>query len=62
MNICLVDEEEFRKDKSVKISRKEYNELMNELTEFTDSFIEFNGIETFDTDTVITDSVNDKVI
>jgi len=35
---------------------------MNELTEFTDSYIEFNGFETFDTDSVITESVNDKVI
>lgn len=35
---------------------------MNELTEFTDSYIEFNGFETFDTEPVTTESVNNKVI
>ncbi|XP_050444366.1 GON-4-like protein [Adelges cooleyi] len=37
-----VDKEEFRIDKSVKVTRKEYNDLMNELYEFTESYTDFN--------------------
>ncbi|XP_050528258.1 GON-4-like protein isoform X3 [Daktulosphaira vitifoliae] len=37
-----IDKEEFRIDKSVKITRKEYNDLMNELYEFTESYIDYN--------------------
>ncbi|XP_025419428.1 uncharacterized protein LOC112689793 [Sipha flava] len=58
-----VDQEEFRIDKSVRISRKEYNDLMNELYEFTESYIEFNGGnvgELLETNAVITDFENDK--
>lgn len=55
-----VDKEEFRIDKSVKVTRKEYNDLMNELNEFTESFLEFNGVETFETNTDITEFDNDK--
>jgi hypothetical protein len=61
----IVDQEEFRIDKSVRISRKEYNDLMNELYEFTESYIEFNGGnvgELLETNAVITDFENDKVI
>jgi len=47
--VYIVDEEEFRIDKSVKVTREEYNDLMNELNEFTDSFLEFNGVEKFET-------------
>ncbi|VVC37508.1 Hypothetical protein CINCED_3A013548 [Cinara cedri] len=54
-----VDKEEFRKDKSVKISRKEYNELMSELNEYTDSYINFNGEECEETDTTITEETID---
>lgn len=61
--IYIVDKEEFRIDKSVKVTRKEYNDLMNELNEFTESFLEFNGVETFETNTDIKeiDNDNDKV-
>jgi len=59
--IYLVDKEEFRIDKSVKVTRKEYNDLMNELNEFTESFLEFNGVEKFETNTDIKETVNDKV-
>ncbi|XP_015373341.1 PREDICTED: MATH and LRR domain-containing protein PFE0570w-like isoform X2 [Diuraphis noxia] len=55
-----VDKEEFRIDKSVKVTRKEYNDLMNELNEFTESFLEFNGVETFETNTDIKKTENDK--
>ncbi|CAI6353935.1 unnamed protein product [Macrosiphum euphorbiae] len=55
-----VDKEEFRIDKSVKVTRKEYNDLMNELNEFTESFLEFNGVEKFDTYTDIKETDNDK--
>jgi len=58
--IFEVDKEEFRIDKSVKVTRKEYNDLMNELNEFTESFLEFNGVETFET-TDIKETDNDKV-
>jgi len=54
----IVDKEEFRIDKSVKVTRKEYNDLMNELNEFTESFLEFNGVEKFETNT---ETDNDKV-
>ncbi|XP_060847598.1 uncharacterized protein LOC132927152 [Rhopalosiphum padi] len=55
-----VDKEEFRIDKSVKVTRKEYNDLMNELNEFTESFLEFNGEETLETPTDIIEIDNDK--
>lgn len=55
-----VDKEEFRIDKSVKVTRKEYNDLMNELNEFTESFLEFNGVETFETNTDIKEIDNDN--
>lgn len=57
----IVDKEEFRIDKSVKVTRKEYNDLMNELNEFTESFLEFNGVEKFETNTYIKETDNDKV-
>jgi len=59
--IYIVDKEEFRIDKSVKVTRKEYNDLMNELNEFTESFLEFNGVETFETNTDVKDIDNDEV-
>lgn len=59
--IHVVDKEEFRIDKSVKVTRKEYNDLMNELNEFTESFLEFNGIETYETNTDFKETDNDKV-
>ncbi|CAI6371506.1 unnamed protein product [Macrosiphum euphorbiae] len=55
-----VDKEEFRIDKSVKVTRKEYNDLMNELNEFTESFLKFNGVEKFETNTDIKETDNDK--
>lgn len=58
----IVDKEEFRIDKSVKVTRKEYNELMNELYEFTESYLEFNGSEVQESEiTAITEN-NNKVI
>lgn len=33
-------------DKSVKITKKEYTSLFDELSEYTDNFIQFNGLET----------------
>jgi len=59
--IYIVDKEEFRIDKSVKVTREEYNDLMNELNELTDSFLEFNGVEKFETNTDIKETDNDKV-
>jgi len=59
--IYIVDKEEFRIDKSVKVTRKEYNDLMNELNEFTESFLEFNGVEKFEANTDIKETDNDKV-
>jgi len=61
MIYIIVDKEEFRIDKSVKVTRKEYNDLMNELNEFTESFLEFNGVETVETSNDIIESDNDKV-
>lgn len=58
----IVDKEEFRIDKSVKVTRKEYNDLMNELYEFTESYIEFNGSEAFQSDTVNIENDDNKVI
>lgn len=60
--IYVVDKEEFRIDKSVKITRKEYNDLMNELYEFTESYNEFNGVETHNKDIVNTKNTKEKVI
>lgn len=57
----IVDKEEFRIDKSVKVTRKEFNDLMNELKEFTESFLEFNGEETLETPTDIIEIDDDKV-
>lgn len=58
----IVDKEEFRIDKSVKVTRREYNDLMNELYEFTESYIQFNGCGGLESDTVIIESDNNKVI
>lgn len=62
--VFIVDREEFRIDKSVRITRKEYNDLMDELYQFTESYIEFNGGcgESLETNAVISDLNNDKVI
>lgn len=60
--INIVDKEEFRIDKSVKITRKEYNDLMDELYEFTETYNEFNGIETHSKDTVNSKNTKEKVI
>ena len=38
LNIFVVDKEELRADKAVKITRKELNNLIAELFEFTDMF------------------------
>lgn len=62
MNVYIVDKEEFRIDKSVKVTRKEYNDLMNELYEFTESYLEFNGCETFKSDTINIENDDSKVI
>ncbi|CAI6356623.1 unnamed protein product [Macrosiphum euphorbiae] len=59
-DFTYVDKEEFRIDKSVKVTCEEYNDLMNELNEFTDSFLEFNGVERFETNTDIKEIDNDK--
>ncbi|XP_025191042.1 GON-4-like protein [Melanaphis sacchari] len=55
-----VDKEEFRIDKSVKVTRKEYNDLMNELNEFTESFLKFNGQEALEIPTDIKEIDNDE--
>lgn len=61
--IYTVDKEEFRIDKSVKVTRKEYNNLMNELYEFTESYIQFNGkTPVNDTVTITESDSNNKVI
>lgn len=60
--IYVVDKEEFRIDKSVKITRKEYNDLMDELYEFTESYNEMNAVETHNKDTVNTKNTKEKVI
>lgn len=62
ISIYIVDKEEFRIDKSVKITRKEYNDLMDELYEFTETYNVFNGVETLNTDTDNTKNTNDKVV
>lgn len=58
----IVDKEEFRIDKSVKVTRKEYNALMDELYEFTESFINSNHIEAPKTNTIDLVPNNSKVI
>lgn len=61
--IYTVDKEEFRIDKSVKVTRKEYNDLMNELYEFTESYIQFNGKTPVTDPVIVTESYNtNKVI
>lgn len=62
LNVNIVDKEEFRIDKSVKVTRKEYNDLMNELYEFTQSYIEFNGSEAIKSDTISIENDDRKVI
>lgn len=58
----IVDKEEFRIDKSVKVTRKEYNDLMNELYEFTESYLEFNGSGVQESEITPTIENNNKVI
>lgn len=43
-------------DKSVKITKKEFTSLLDELSEYTDNFIQYNGVET-DSDEIIPDKV-----